>query len=131
MQIRYSELPIRYDGTQLAPHWIFRHWKLMGTALVAFPGEADVSLDHMVDLEDVLAKEPIYSPLMLHFIGEWFIDSFDQGILLQHLLVRTIYECLWERGITALSRKGDDIFFQERKLSVSIATRSPVSPVPR
>lgn len=64
---------------------------------------------------------------MLHFIGEWFWDNFDQGILLQHLLSCEVYEVLLEKGIATLSRCGNDIFFDGRKLSVSIATRSPVS----
>jgi hypothetical protein len=116
-----------YDGTQLAPHWILRHFDLRGDALVAFRGGADVSLEHMVDLEDVRAAAPIYSPLMLHFLGEWFIDSLDQGILLQHLFVDEIYQILLERGCRPMRRRGNDIYYQERKLSVSIATRSPVS----
>jgi len=118
---------LTYDGAQLAPHFLYRRFELMGDALVAFAGPADVALDHMVDLEDVKKKAPIASDRMLHFLGEWFIDSLDQGILLQHLFVGGIYECLLERGIRALRRRGNDIYFDDRKVSVSIATKSPVS----
>ena len=64
---------------------------------------------------------------MVHFLGEWFIDSLEQGILLQHLLVASVYEWLWEHGVTQLHRRGNDIYYQDRKFSVSIATKSPVS----
>jgi uncharacterized protein len=122
-----SETSLPYDGRQLSPHWIYQQFNVLGDAVVAFAGPADVTLEHMVDLEDVRKIAPIYSPHMLHFIGEWFIDSLDQGVLLQHLFVAEIYESLWERGISDLSRRGNDIYFQSRKFSVSICTRSPVS----
>jgi uncharacterized protein len=123
----FPDRPFEYDGLALSPHWIYRQFNLMGDAVVAFAGPADVPLDHMVDLEDVKKKAPIYSPRMLHFLGEWFIDSLDQGILLQHLFVAESYELLWEEGISDLTRRGNDLYFKSRKLSVSIATRSPVS----
>lgn len=122
-----SEREIHYDGTQLAPHWIYRNFDLMGDSLVAFTGSARVDLDHMVDLEDVKKAAPIYSPRMLHFIGEWFTDSLDVGVLLQHLFVCQVYELLLEKGVTGLRRRGNDLYLNDRKLSVSIATRSPVS----
>lgn len=123
-----SERNIQYDGSQLSPHWIYKNFDIMGDAIVAFRGEANVSLDHMVDLEDVKRKAPIYSPSMLHFIGEWFQDSLDNAVLLQHLFVCEIYETLLEKGISGLRRTGNDIYQgNNNKLSVSIATRSPVS----
>jgi hypothetical protein len=123
----FKEAEIPYDGTPLAPHWIYRKFNLLGDALVAFVGPAKVDLDQMVDLEDVKQNAPIYSPKMLHFLGEWFIDSLETGILLQHLFVGNVYQRLWERGGRDLSRKGNDLFYDQRKMSVSIATRSPVS----
>jgi hypothetical protein len=123
----YTEKPIRYDGSQLNPHWIYQNFDLSDHALVAFTGPADVTIEHMVDLEDVKKKAPIYSPEMLHFIGEWFQDSFEVGILLQHLFVGEIYEALLERGAAGWLRRGNDIYYDRRKLSVSICTRSAVS----
>jgi len=119
--------PVLYDGSQLSPHWLYRRFDLSGDAVVAFEGPADVPLDHMVDLEDVKKKAPIASPLMLHFIGEWFLDSLDQGILLQHLFVDEIYQFLLEKGASGFRRRGNDIYYRDRKMSVSIATRSAVS----
>jgi hypothetical protein len=116
-----------YDGTQLAPHWIYRAFAMEGDVLVSFCGGADVPISHMVDLEDVMKNAPIYSPLMLHFLAEWFIDCFDCGILMQHHFVLQVYLALLERGITGLSRRGNDLYFSGRKLSVSICTRSTSS----
>jgi hypothetical protein len=120
-----------YTGSELAPHFIFKRFKVRDNAIVAFCGAANVSIEHMVDLEDVQNDKPIYSPRMLHFLGEFFIDSLDQGILLQHLFVDQVYQWLWEnlslRGNPPLSKRGNDLFYDGRKLSVSIATRSPVS----
>lgn len=127
LSIRFLNNTTPYTGMELRPHWIYETTDLLGHSLVAFLGPCDVALDHMVDLEDVKKKAPIFSPEMVHFLGEFFIDSLDQGILMQHLLVATIYGSLWEYGVTDLSRRGNDIFYQGRKLSVSIATKSHVS----
>ncbi len=123
----FDQSEITYDGTQLAPHWIYRKFDLLGNAVVAFVGPATVTLEHMVDLADVKKQAPIYSPKMLHFLAEFFIDSFDQGILLQHLFVANVYEWLWEKSIKGLSRKGNDIYVDGKKLSVSVCTKSTVS----
>ncbi len=125
--LHFRSTPIDYTGSQLSPHWIYRTFDLMGDSIVCFHGKADVPLIQMVDLEDVKKQAPIYSPAMLHFVGEWFWDNFDTGILLQHLLSCEIYEGLLERGIKNLTRRGNDLYFEQRKLSVSVATRSPVS----
>ncbi|MGD9580006.1 MAG: DUF366 family protein, partial [Vampirovibrionia bacterium] len=58
---------IIYDGTQLSPHWIYNEFGLLGDAIVAFIGECEVNLDHMVDLQDVKENAPIYSKKMLSF----------------------------------------------------------------
>lgn len=127
LQTLYSETPLNYDGTQLNAHFLYDRFGILGDALVAFEGEASVPLEHMVDKEDVRKKAPIYSPHMLHFLGEWFIDNLETGILLQHLFTANLYQALWELGGSQLKRRGNDLYFSDRKLSVSIATRSPVS----
>ncbi len=99
----------------------------MGDSLVAFVGPADVALDHMVDLEDVKKKAPISSPKMLHFIAEWFHDSLEAAILTQHLFVFEIYEALWDLGVQGIRRRGNDLYVDDRKLNVSIATKTLTS----
>jgi len=123
----FTKHEITYDGTQLAGHWIYRQFDLAGDAIVAFCGPADVSIDHMVDLADVKKKAPIGSPQMLHFVAEWFQDSLDIAILLQHLFTGVVYELLWEKMGRDLRKRGNDLYYRDRKLSVSIATRTTVS----
>jgi uncharacterized protein len=123
----FKEGTIDYGGTELAPHWIYKRFSILGNALVAFTGKANVPIENMVDLEDRKNNAHIYSPKMLHFLGEFFTHSLEQGILLQFLLVNNVYETLLESGTPDLSRKGDDLFYDGRKLSVSIATSTPVS----
>lgn len=116
-----------YDGTPLVPHWIYRTTGVLGDAVVAWVAPAAVALTEMVDLEDVRAKAPIASPEMLHFLGEWFIESLDLAIGYQLLLVVTLKETLEAHGVGPFRRRGNDLYFDNRKISVSIATRSPVS----
>lgn len=118
---------LTYDGTQLRPHWAFRSFRLQGDSIVTFRGPCRVELGHMVDLQDVLDRAPIFSPDMLHFIVEHFDTDLRRGVLRQRLLVALIREILTEKGGQLITRRGDDLFVDGRKLSVSIATVSPVS----
>ncbi|MDD4802317.1 MAG: DUF366 family protein [Syntrophomonas sp.] len=117
---------IKYDGSQLQPHWIYRNFGLLGDAVVAFIGEVQVNLDKMVDLTDVKEKEHIYSPLMLNFIAEHFNTDLELAIYRQRLLMVTIKEQLEQYEI-AVKRVGDDLYVDRGKLSVSVATSSVVS----
>lgn len=119
---------IIYTGEQLRSHWIYEQFDLLGDAMVAFTGECDVNLSHMVDIEDVKNNDPIYSTLMLHFIVEHFGATIEEMVLRQRLFICIIRDhlndCLNSR---AVSRAGDDLFFAGAKLSVSIATISQLS----
>jgi hypothetical protein len=115
--------PIKYDGRQLAPHWVYKNFGIQGDAIAAFIGECEVKLTEMVDIEDVINNEPIYSKSMLHFISEQFNIGLVEGVLRQRLLISTIKESFERRGIDA-QRSGDDIFINAKKLTVSIATKS-------
>ena len=52
MQTQFIDQPIDYDGTQLRSHWIYETTGHLGESLVAFSGGCDVSIEHLVDLED-------------------------------------------------------------------------------
>ena len=81
MKILFIENEIKYIGSQLAPHWIYKNFKLQGDSIVAFCGECEVKLDEMVDIEDVINNEPIYSKYMLSFISEQFNIGLVEGFL--------------------------------------------------
>lgn len=120
--------PITYTGHQLRSHWIFDTFGPLGDAIVAFEGPCHVELSEMVDCVDVAAEEPIVAAGMLHFIAEHFDRDLHRAVLRQRLFMCIIAEKLGGRaGVPTLRRDGDDLFAGERKLSVSIATVSPVS----
>lgn len=126
MKTKFIDKEIKYIGSQLAPHWIYKNFNIQGDAIVAFMGECEVKLTEMVDIEDVINNEPIYSKYMLSFISEQFGIGLVEGVLRQRLLMTIIKELLEARGIFVV-RNGDDLMINERKLSVSIATKSITS----
>ena len=126
MKTLYIDKDIKYVGSQLAPHWIYKNFKIQGDSIVAFCGECEVKLTEMVDIEDVINNEPIYSKYMLSFITEQFNVELIEGVFRQRLLVCCIKEALEARGFK-IKRNGDDLFVNEKKLTVSIATKSMTS----
>lgn len=126
MIARWLDARLAYDGAQLRAHWILRHTGIVGDAIVAFRGACDVRDAEMADLED-LGGPGIRGEDMLHFLMERFDESsLEAAVLRQRLLAATAAELLRARG-HAVTRDGDDLWFAGRKLSISIATRSPVS----
>lgn len=126
MKTKFVDEEIKYIGSQLAPHWIYKNFKIQGDAIIAFIGECEVKLSEMVDIEDVINNEPIYSKCMLGFISEQFGIDLIEGVFRQRLLICIIKELLEEKGVFVV-RKGDDLMINNRKLSVSIATKSITS----
>lgn len=126
MHTKLVEQEIKYTGEELSPHWIYKNFHLQGDAMVAFCGECEVKLTEMVDIEDVINNEPIYSKNMLSFIIEHFNIGLVEGVIRQRLLICIIKEALEDKGV-AVNRNGDDLFVEGRKLSVSIATKSITS----
>ena len=124
---------IKYIGSQLAPHWIYKNFHILGDAIVAFIGEMDVKITEMVDIEDVISNSPIYSKKMVSFIIEQFEISLSECVLRQRFLICIIIEELRKilKDRFEIKRSGDDIFAKVdkkfKKLSVSIATKSITS----
>lgn len=125
-----------YNGKQLSSLWAFRNWGLQGDCIIIFRGPCSVKTENLVDMADFREKAFIYSKDMLHFIVEHFDMDLEKTICRQRLLVSIIkdkieeYMTSKEIFITLganLRRDGDDLFIGNKKLSVSIATISPVS----
>jgi len=146
MHTKFINEEIKYTGEELSPHWIYKKFHLQGDAIVAFCGECEVKLTEMVDIEDVINNEPIYSKNMLSFIIEHFNIGLVEGVTRQRLLICIIKEAIEnqlrkeEKGkretkeqpltpspLHLITRNGDDLFVEGRKLSVSIATKSLTS----
>ena len=113
-------------------HWIYRNFGILGDAVVAFVGPCEVDRDSMVDLEDVLNDDYIYSKKMLNFIVEIFGIALQEGVLLQRLFPSILQDRI--NGlleVPAIRRRGDDLFYQDTaKLSVSIHDESYIHPHP-
>jgi hypothetical protein len=129
MKTKFIEKETKYTGEELAPHWIYKNFHMQGDSIVAFIGECEVKLTEMVDIEDVINDEPIYSKSMLSFIIEHFNIGLVEGVIRQRLLICIIKEVLEVKLADKFKviRSGDDIFIDGKKLSVSIATKSLTS----
>lgn len=127
MQHLFVNEIIKYDGTQLASLWAFRRFGLQGDSIVSFQGPCQVELSEMVDLADVRDNAPIYSENMLHFIVEHFDQDLEKAIVRQRLLIAIIKDAVVQFTGAAMRREGDDLYCENKKLSVSIATLTPVS----
>jgi hypothetical protein len=125
----FSKKERPYTGVELRPHFLLTELGLKGSAIGAFIGPCRVQTEHLVDWEDRLAHDRIEAAWMVHFIGEFFGMGLREGVFAQRLLMSLMGEVANEqlkRG-SPIRRSGDDLFADERKLSVSIVTASPVS----
>lgn len=132
MQSLFVEEKNAYDGSQLRSLFAYLTYGVLGNSVISWIGPCHVSFEHMVDGEDLLAQSPIEGAEMLHFIVEIFDRDLFSGVALQRLFASMIRDYLQVEAKAALGheileRDGDDIFWGEKKLNISIATKSPVS----
>lgn len=126
MQSRFITEEITYTGKQLRSHWIYEQTGILDDAIVAFRGPARVEIEDLLDLSDKEKGAYIYSEDMLHFIVEYFDCDLEKAILRQRLLVSILKDEL-RRTRIPIEQRGNDLYDEEKKLSVSIATISTVS----
>ena len=128
VKTHYIPETIAYTGKQLSALWAYMNFNVQGDSIVAFCGPCEIPLDHMVDAADVKERSRIASRRMLHFIVEHFDLDLEKAVLRQRLLASIVRDVLVERRPKAnIRREGDDLYEGQRKLSISIATLSPVS----
>lgn len=142
MNSRFIEEAVPYNGVELRSGWIRELSGLEGDAIVAFHGPCSVKGDALVDLEDLEAGLTVEGDSMLHFIAEISGVGLPGIAFLQRLLciiAGNAVEEAWGRagedesgskGRRRVRRDGDDLYVGDGKLSVSIATVSPVSGAP-
>lgn len=120
-----------YDGSQLRSLYAYLEHRLLGPSIISWIGSCSIPFEHMADGEDLLAQSPIQGDKMLHFIIEVFDKDLFAGVSLQRLFASICKDYVESRSknpqIKSLRRDGDDIYFNKQKLSISIASRSPVS----
>jgi len=118
---------IDYDGSQIGSLWAYTLFGIQEDSIVCFRGSCSIPFKHMIDLEDKINKERIESPDMLHFIVEHFdLPSLKIAYTRQRLLACIAEETLKDAGFL-VNRSGDDLFYDGKKLSISIASTSAVS----
>jgi len=111
---------IIYTGRELHSGWVSGQTGLSGNAAAGFFGPCRVATEDLVDLEDARAGAVIQSRRMAHVIIEMPGCSLPVAVLRQRLLVCILADILIEHHSTP-RREGDDIYVQDRKLTVSIA----------
>ena len=113
-----------YDGSQINPSWAFQEFGIYGSSIITWIGPVNITPDNLKDFADVGLE--IKSNHMVNFICEFFDQqppNMRIAYLRQRLLVMIFREILTEYGIQT-KREGDDIFIDNRKLSISIASVS-------
>jgi len=124
MRYRVLEERIPYTGAELRSGWVARVTGLDGDAAAGFIGPCSVATEEMVDLDDARAGANIEAALMAHVVIEHRACDLRAAVLRQRLLVCILAEILTARGHTP-RRDGDDLYIDERKLTVSVAAPGP------
>jgi hypothetical protein len=127
MKVHFFDEPFVYTGKELRSHFVRARTGMYGDAAMAWVGPCEVATETLVDLEDREAGHIIRARSMLHFIVEVFENDLLRAVYRQRLLVSIAADALREMTGQPILRKGDDLFVGSGKLSVSIATASPVS----
>jgi hypothetical protein len=115
---------LKYDGSQIKPMWAFQNFGVKGSSIVNWIGPMDIKSDELVDYEDMGLE--IKSDEMIHFIVEHFdVQPADMRLCYhrQRILVMIVQDLLDEIGIKT-HRKGDDLYCDDGKLTVSVASCS-------
>jgi hypothetical protein len=130
LDTKMLEERIDYTGDQLRSHFVREKAGITADGVVAFRGACAVTGSRLVDLEDAEQHSSIIAEEMLHFIGEHFECDLREANFRLRLFVSIVGESIRELAPgLVLTRDGDDLFIADRKLTVAIATVSPVSTV--
>lgn len=121
---KYINEKFAYDGSQINPSWAFRKYGIKGSSIIAWRGPVNITPDNLKDFADVGLE--IKSNEMMNVICEFFdVQPADirMAYMRQRFLVLMFCEELTHFGIE-YSRKGDDIYVNNAKLTISIASVS-------
>lgn len=113
-----------YTGRELRSGWIAGRTGLTGDSAAGFVGPCHVANEDLVDLDDARAGTFIEAVSMANVIIEHPGCELETMVWRQRMLVALLCEILDEKGFD-VQRSGDDVFFDKRKLTVSIAAPGP------
>ena len=125
IRFHFEEKSFPYDGTQLRHLFAYEKFGLLGTSLVAWKGACHVPLDKMIDGEDKFSKSEIRGDLMLHFVGEFFHKDIYFSVALQRLFATMVLRQILKirpEHFKHFVVSGDDLYYGQKKLSISIAS---------
>ncbi|AEH07092.1 DUF366 family protein [Methanothermococcus okinawensis] len=120
---------LNYTGSEIEPLWAFKKFNIQKDSIIAFNGALNVSVKNMKDLKDIKEESKygdvlIKSSNAINFIVEHFDNPDLKMIYLrQRILVSIAKEIIEEITNKKLKRNGDDLYYNNGKLSVSIACR--------
>ncbi len=117
---------ISYTGPELRSLYLYENG-VKGDGVLSWFGPCEVSTESLVDAEDRVNEDFIKSKKMVHFLAEFFHKDIFFGICVQRLMAEIVIDVLTGFKVKEIKREGDDIYIEERKLNVSIATVSPLS----
>lgn len=121
---------LKYNGTQLTSMFPYKLSK--GTSnIVAFRGPMDVRIGEMIDSEDVVKNDPIWSDDAINFILELPFTNIVGAVAIQRTIIHLFaayFNDLKQNKDVPLYVDGDDILSgydtSYKKYSVSIATQT-------
>ena len=112
---------LAYTGRELRSGWVREKTGMEGGGTaVAWVGPCNVQTEDLVDLDDAKDGAVIVAAKMAHVVVEHAGCALQAAVLRQRLLVCILGDVLRERGVDA-ARDGDDLYVEDRKLTVSIA----------
>ncbi len=128
MKYKFIKDKITYTGEQLRSNFAYTHFGIVGDSIIAFCGVCDIKFKYMVDIEDLKERNTIYSESMLHFIIEHYDTDLEKTVLRQLLLATVVHDLINDiKGKLLIKRIGSDLYDKDAKLSISIATVTPIS----
>ncbi len=121
--------PIEFDASAMRPHWAQEKFDILGDSIVAFHGKCNIPEQDFMDLRKRKKGPCLCAEDMLHFVAEQFQPYLEMAVLRQYLLVLIAGEKLEHRVDPSLEiiRWHDDLFLDNRKLTVTAVAKTPVS----
>jgi hypothetical protein len=102
-----------YNGSFIHDRFAYKYFRdkvLPIGNIVAFRAPAKVEAEFMIDLEDKLTKDYIYSQDMVHFCWELPLTNLFGGVAFQRLFCSIIGDILGNIIQVPIDIEGDDIF---------------------
>lgn len=116
-----------YDGSEIKPLWAKEKFGISEDNIIVMIGKMNVKLENMIDKEDFKNKKEIKGNECINFLIEHYfnVNNINNSLWLAYCMQR-LFVCCVEKALRNFKifceRKGDDLYIQEKKLSVSIAT---------